>query len=107
MLMNLNLLEKPWKMWQNSEISNIIIVTLKRLFSIRFKIPYYKVFLGKFFGYRNIKIPQTYSNEAVYLGLSILELLKMVMYESWYDYVKPKYGKKAKLCYMSTVSLYT
>ena len=26
------------------------------------------------------------------------------MYEFWYDYVKPKYGKKAKLCYMETDS---
>ena len=24
------------------------------------------------------------------------------MYEYWYDYVKPKYGKKAKLCYTDT-----
>ena len=22
------------------------------------------------------------------------------MYEFWYDYVKPKYGEKAKLCYI-------
>ena len=29
------------------------------------------------------------------------------MYEFWYDYVKPKYDKKAKLRYMDTVSLYT
>ena len=26
------------------------------------------------------------------------------MYEFWYDYVKPKYGEKAKLCYMHTDS---
>ena len=26
------------------------------------------------------------------------------MYEFWYDYVKPKYGRKAKLCYMDTDS---
>ena len=26
------------------------------------------------------------------------------MYEFWYDYVKPKYGKQAKLCYMDTDS---
>ena len=26
------------------------------------------------------------------------------MYEFWYDYVKLKYGKKAKLCYMDTHS---
>ena len=27
------------------------------------------------------------------------------MFEFWYDYVKPKYGKKAKLYYMDTDSL--
>ena len=29
-------------------------------------------------------------NKPVYLGLSILELSKIVMYEFWYDYAKPK-----------------
>ena len=43
-------------------------------------------------------------NKHVYLGLSILELSKILMYEFWYDYVKPKYGEKAKLCYMDTDS---
>ena len=36
-------------------------------------------------------------NKHIYLGLSIIELSKLVIYEFWYDYVKPKYGKKAKL----------
>ena len=36
-------------------------------------------------------------SEPVYLGLTILELSKMLMYEFWYDYVKPKYGKKIKI----------
>ena len=40
----------------------------------------------------------------MYLGLSILELSKILMYEFWYDYVKPKYGKRAKLCSMDTHS---
>ena len=31
-------------------------------------------------------------NKPVYLGLSILQLSKIVMNEFWYDYVKPKYG---------------
>ena len=40
----------------------------------------------------------------VYLGLSILEISKIVMYEFWYDYIKPKYNEKAKLCYIDTNS---
>ena len=36
-------------------------------------------------------------NKSVNLGLSILDLSKTVMYEFWYDYVKPKYGENAKL----------
>ena len=41
-------------------------------------------------------------NEAVHLGLSILKVSKILMYEFWYDYVKPKYDEKAKLCYVGT-----
>ena len=43
-------------------------------------------------------------NKPVYLGLSILELRKILLYELWYNYVKPKYGEKAKFCYMDTDS---
>ena len=37
-------------------------------------------------------------NEPVYLGLSILELSTKVLYEFWYDYVKPKQRQKTKSC---------
>ena len=39
-------------------------------------------------------------NKLVYLGLSILELIEILMYKFWYDYVKPKYGEKVKLSHM-------
>ena len=39
-------------------------------------------------------------NKPVYLGLSILEISKTLMYEFWYDYIKPKYSYNVKLCYM-------
>ena len=38
-------------------------------------------------------------NKLVYLGLSVLELSKILIYEFWYDYVKSKYGEKVKLYY--------
>ena len=47
-----------------------------------------------------MKKTETLLNKPIYLGLSILELNNTLMYEFWYDYVKPKYGKNAKLCYM-------
>ena len=43
-------------------------------------------------------------NRPVYLVLSILDLRKTVINKFWYDYVKPKYGKNAKICYMNTDS---
>ena len=43
-------------------------------------------------------------NKPIYLGLSILEISKTLMYEFWYDYMKPKYNGNVKLCYMDTDS---
>ena len=43
-------------------------------------------------------------NKPVYLSMSILDISKTLMYEFWYDYVKPKYKDNAKLCYMDTDS---
>ena len=43
-------------------------------------------------------------NKPIYLGLSILDISKILMYEFWYDYMKPKYGDNAKLCCMDTDS---
>ena len=39
-------------------------------------------------------------NKPIYLGLSILEISKTLIYEFWYDYMKPKYANNVKLCYM-------
>ena len=43
-------------------------------------------------------------NKSIYLGMSILDISKTLMYEFWYDYIKPKYQDRAKLCYMGTDS---
>ena len=43
-------------------------------------------------------------NKPIYLGLSILEISKILMYEFWYNYMRPKYNDNIKLCYMDTDS---
>ena len=35
-------------------------------------------------------------NKPLYLGLSILDISKTLMYEFWYDYIKPKYADNVK-----------
>ena len=50
---------------------------------------------------RKVKVKM---NKAIYLGLSILDISKITMYEFWYDYVKSKYEYKTRLCYMDTDS---
>ena len=44
------------------------------------------------------------ANNPIYLGLAILSLSKIRMYEHWYDDMKPKYGDNIKLCDMDTDS---
>ena len=48
-------------------------------------------------------------NKPIYLGMSILDISKVLMYEFWYDYIKLKYKRictqdRAKLCYMDSDS---
>ena len=44
-------------------------------------------------------------NKPIHLGLSILEISKIIIYEFWYDYMKSKYRDMIKLCYTDTNSL--
>ena len=43
-------------------------------------------------------------NKPLYLGASILDISKSLMYKFWYDYLKWKYGDRVKLCYTDTDS---
>ena len=47
-------------------------------------------------------------NKPVWVELSILELSKILIYEFWYNYVKPKHSEKTKFRFIiQPVSLYT
>ena len=52
-----------------------------------------------------IKKMRVKRNRPGYLGLSMLDIGKTLMYEFWYDYIKPKYQDNAKLCCMDTGSV--
>ena len=51
-----------------------------------------------------MKKTEVIMNKPIYLGQAILDISKILIYEFWYDYIKPKYGDKARLCYMDTDS---
>ena len=73
---------------------NIKLVTTERRRNYLVKEPNYHT--TKFFTENLLAIAmrktQILMNRPVYLGLLILDLSKTLMYEFWYDYVKPKYG---------------
>ena len=43
-------------------------------------------------------------SKPIYLGLPVLDIPKTLMYEFWHNYIKPKYGDRAKLCYTESDS---
>ena len=68
--------------------------------------PYYHA--KKFFK-ENLSAKEMRKNEMlieIFWGLSILKWRKVIMYEFWHDYVKPKYGEKVKVSYMDTTKFH-
>ena len=77
-------MEKLWKMWENMEIIKLQQRKKKKLLGGRSKL-YYKVFHRKCVSYRNEgkqnKKQNKNKNGDTLLGLSTLELSKILMYE--------------------------
>ena len=51
-----------------------------------------------------VKKTKAKMNKPIYLGMSILDISKTIMYKFWYDNINPKYRDRAILCYMYTDS---
>ena len=51
-----------------------------------------------------MKKTQIFMSKPIYLGQTILDVSKTLMYEFLYGYLKPNYRDKLKLCYMDTDS---
>ena len=85
-LMNNTVLGKTMENVRNIDTLNLSQHKKKKLFSIRTKLSYYKLFHRTSVSNRTRKKQILMNN----LGLSILELSKILMCEFWYDYVTPK-----------------
>ena len=85
---------------------DIKIVTMDKRRSILASEPHYHStkYISKDLLTMEMKKTEVKMNKPIYLGQAILDLSKTLMYEFWYDYIKPKYGDKARLCYMDTDS---
>ena len=47
---------------------------------------------------------EVFMDKTIVVEQAILDISKTLMYEFWYDYLKPKYQDNIKLCYMDTDS---
>ena len=64
----------------------------------------HKIFDNDLVAIRKIKVTLTL-NEPAYIGMCILELSKVLMYEFHYDYIKNKYGNNSRLLFTDNDSL--
>ena len=80
---------------------NIKLVTTDKKRRKLFSEPHYHTInlISEYLSINEMKKTKIKMSKPIYLGLSILEISKTLMYEFWYDYMKPKFGNKVKLCY--------
>ena len=80
---------------------DIKIVTMDKRRSILASEPNYHStkYISKDLSIMEMKKTEVKMNKPIYLGHAILDISKTLMYEFWYDYIKPKYGDKARLLY--------
>ena len=97
-------MEKQWKNVRNHRDIKLVATDKKR--NILASEPNYHStkYISKDLLIMEMKKVEVKMNKPIYLGQAILDISKTLMYEFWYDYIKPKYGDKARLCYMDTDS---
>ena len=91
-LMNNVVLQKLWRLWENLEALHFYSEKKEKLFSIRIK-PWY----NKFFFSENSIAVEMCMNKSIYLGLSLLELNKIVWAFVWFHKTKKERKSKTML----------
>ena len=99
--------EKQWAMWENRDIK-LGITETRRNYLVSVPKNHTTKFFAKYLLATEMKKFEILINKPIYLGLSILELSKILMYKFWHDQVKTKYCEKQNcITWIKTVSLYT
>ena len=94
--------EKQWKILENRYIK--LVTNKKRNKSVS-EPNYHTInYISEDLSIIEMNKTKVKMNKPIYLGLSVLDISKILMYKFWYDYMKPKYGNRVKLCYMDTDS---
>ena len=88
--------------YKNSVLTSIQLVYLKTFHFQHLKI--LRNFPGYSLGLSHHIKTECIMDKPIFIGSTVLDLSKKVMYESFYDYVKPKWGSKAKLLFTDTDS---
>ena len=97
--------EKQWKILENIEILIKLVTTDKKRSKLVSEPNYHTInYISEDLPIIEMKRTKVKMNKPIYLGLSISEISKILMYEFWYNYMKPKYNDSVKLCYMDTDS---
>ena len=82
-----------------------VVTTYKRRSILASEPNYYSTkYISKDLLIMEMKKTEVVMNKPIYLGKAILDISKTFRYKFWYDYIKPKFGDKARLCYMDTDS---
>ena len=84
-------------MRENIEISNLQQLFIKGFIQYQNQTIIQQFFFSENLLEKEMKKTQMLLNKLVYLDLSILELIKIVIYVFWFGHVKPKNGEKEKL----------
>ena len=94
-----------WKTMENIRNRDIKLVTTDKKRSKLVSEPNYHTInlISEDLSIIEMKKTKVKMNKTIYLGLSISEISKTLMYEFLYDYMKPKYNNDVKLCYTTRI----
>ena len=98
--------EKQWKMLEILNYRDIkLVATDKKGSKLVSESNYHTMnYISEDLSITEMKRVKVKMNKPIYLGLSILDISKILMYAFWYDYMRRKYNDNVKLCYMDTDS---